>query len=243
MKPVPRRVLAYHLPDRFCVFSPRRSMIAGSAGNMPTKVKKDCRCQEKSRLTTTAGINLLDTAVAEAQVPQPRNQAFSRKLYVHALVYLIQALPSDLCDAEIVCIDDALSHGLQRSRQHNPPPSQIHQHRPSFLRRFLASAIIQLFVLFQLLLPYIRYLLHTAYRFERTHQISEKVFATSIKTGERFGRLWWDIIQGLSKLPDEKLAAMLASILLWWVQGISGGIQEGIGEGLSIIGVTRADLN
>lgn len=59
-----------------------------------------------------------------------------------------------------------------------------------------------------------------------------------VKTGERFGRLWWDITQGLLKLPDDKLAVMLMSVLLWWVQGISGGIQEGIGEGMSIIGAS-----
>lgn len=196
----------------------------------------------KTQLTKSAGLGLLETAVAEASVPEPRNQTFSRQLYIHALAYLIQALPSDLSSAETVCLDDALSHGLRRHLQHNPPPSQTHQQTPSILHRLTASTIIQFFLVCQLLLPYIQYFLHKAYRYERTHRVSEKIFATSIKTGDRIGRLWWDIIHAISRLPDKKLAAMLASILLWWVEGISGGIHEGIGEGMSIIGVRRPDL-
>ena len=63
-----------------------------------------------------------------------------------------------------------------------------------------------------------------------------------VNAGERIARLWCDILYVISKIPDKKLVAMLAGILLWWVQGISGGIHEGIGEGMSIIGVTKADL-
>lgn len=196
----------------------------------------------KTRLTKSTGLSLLETAVAEAEVPEPRSQIFSRQLYIHALAYLIQALPSDLSNAETMCIDDALFHSLQRRTQNSVSPSRAHQQAPSLLHRFLASTIIQFFLLCQFLLPYVRYFLHTAYRYERTHQVSEKILATSVNSGERIGRLWWDILQVISKLPDKKLAAMLASILLWWVQGISGGIHEGIGEGMSIIGVAKADF-
>lgn len=187
-------------------------------------------------------MSLLETAIAEAELSEPRSQAFSRQLYIHALAYLIQALPSDLNDAETICIDDALSHGLQRRTQVSPSPSRTHQQTPSLLHRFLASAIIQLFLLCQLVLPYVRYFLHKAHRYERTHQVSKKILVTSINTGERIAKFWWDILYVISKIPDKKLVAMLASIFLWWVQGISGGIQEGIGEGMSIIGVAKADF-
>lgn len=180
--------------------------------------------------------------MAEAELSEPRSQAFSRQLYIHALAYLIQALPADLSNAETVCIDDALPHGLQRRTQVSLSHSRTQQHPPSLLHRFLASAIIQFFILCQLVLPYVRFFLHKAYRYERTHQISEKILLTSVNTGERIARLWCDILQVISKIPDKKLVAMLASILLWWVQGISGGIHEGVGEGMSIIGVTKADL-
>ena len=65
---------------------------------------------------------------------------------------------------------------------------------------------------------------------------------TSVNSRERIAKLWWDILYVLSKIPDRKLVAMLASILVWWLQGISGGIHEGIREGMSITTVTKADL-
>jgi hypothetical protein len=195
-------------------------------------------------LTKRTGLNLLESAITEAKVPGSRNEAFSRQLYIHALSYLIQALPSDLSNAEIICIDGALPHSLLGRTPNHPSPLQAHPQTPSpsLLHRFLASAIIQIFLLCQLLLPYVRYLLSTVYRYGRTHQVSEKIQRTSMKMGETLGRFWWDLIQVILKIPDRKLAIMLARIVLWWVQGISGGVHEGIGEGMSIIGVKRADF-
>lgn len=63
-----------------------------------------------------------------------------------------------------------------------------------------------------------------------------------MKFGETVGRFWWDMIQMISQILDRKLAMMLAQVVLWCVQGISGGVHEGIGEGMSIIGVKRADF-
>lgn len=196
----------------------------------------------KAQLTKSSGLNLLESAIAEAELSEPRSQVFSRQLYIHGLTYLIQALPSDLSHAETICIDDALPHGLQRRTQASPSSARPHQQTPSLLHRFLASFIIQIFLLCQLVLPYVRYCLHKAYHYERTHQVLKTILATSVNIGARIATLWWDILQLIAKIHDKKLVTMLASILLWWVQGISGGIHEGIGEGMSIIGLTKADF-
>lgn len=197
---------------------------------------------KRTQLMKSIGLGLLETAIAEAELSDPRSQAFSRQLYIHALAYLIQALPADLSKAETVCIDEALPYGLRRHTQVSPSHSRTHHHPRSFLHRILASTIIQLFVLCQLVLPYVRHFLRKAYRYERTHQISEKILEIGVNAGERIARLWCDIFYVISQIPDKKLVAMLVGMLLWWVQGISGGIHEGIGEGMSIIGVTKADL-
>lgn len=196
---------------------------------------------KSTQLMKITGLGLLETAMAEAELSEPRSQAFSRQLYIHALAYLIQALPADLSNAEIVCIDDALPYGLRRHTQVSPSHSRIHQQPPSFLHRFLASAIVQLFILCQLVLPYVRYFIGKAYRYERTYQISEKLLVMGVNASARIARLWCDILHVISKIPDRQLVAMLAGMLLWWVQSISGGIHEGIGEGMSIIGAAKAD--
>lgn len=49
------------------------------------------------------------------------------------------------------------------------------QEPPSILHRTLAITIIQLFILFQLVLPYVKFFLQAAYKYEREHKISVKL--------------------------------------------------------------------
>ena len=238
--------------------SPQCSRIPSTKSRLPVQTQSsngiawkytnqgipNCPMPKKTQLTRSVGLSLLEAAISEAEMPEPRSQAFSRQMYIHALVYLIQGLPSDLSNAESIYIDDALSRGFRRhsSTQVSPSSSRTYQQTPSILHRFLASTIIQLFLLCQLVVPYVRYFLYKAYRYERTHQLLEKILESSVNTGEKIAKLWWDILHMISKIPDKNVVATLASFLLWWVQGISGGIQEGIGEGMKIIGATKADF-
>lgn len=88
-------------------------------------------------LLTAVGMNLLGSAVTEAQDPGNDNQAFARQLYIHAMGYLLQGLPQNLSEAEAktlqasipssLQIDDTRRDGKASSETTgSPPPPSLH---------------------------------------------------------------------------------------------------------------------
>jgi hypothetical protein len=110
------------------------------------------------------------------------------------------------------------------------------QSQPSLLHRTLATSIINFFILVQFLLPYIKILLRAAYEYERTHRISEKVLASSIETVDGLGRIG---MRGGGAIWGSGLALGVGEAVNWIMEGVSGGIQEGLGEGMARVGVRK----
>lgn len=189
------------------------------------------------------GRTLLSTAVSEAHSsPQSHNSlALSRQLYIHALTYLLQALPPDLTVPETTYIRTALPPHLSAP---NPEPQQAlipapptpQQRPPSLLHRLLASIIIHLFLLLQLILPYLIHFLRRAYQYERTHHVTERVLVTGIEAADALGRRGADVVSTLLWKGDRRVGDLRVGGLSWWVDGICGGFQEGVGVGMARIG-------
>lgn len=112
-----------------------------------------------------------------------------------------------------------------------PPNDQ-----PSLLHRTLASTIVQLFILFQFILPYLRYLLSAAYQYDREHKISEKLFSQGIETVDSLGKKGMSFTTAIYGMGDGKVGQLITQTAAWFVEGVMGGIHEGVGEGLVIIG-------
>jgi hypothetical protein len=112
------------------------------------------------------------------------------------------------------------------------PPSD----QPSLLHRTLASTIVQLFILFQFILPYLKYLLSAAYQYDREHKISEKLVSQGIETVDSLGKTGISFTAALYGMGDGKVGQMITQTAAWFVEGITGGIHEGVGEGMVIIG-------
>jgi hypothetical protein len=108
--------------------------------------------------------------------------------------------------------------------------------QPSVLHRTLATSIINFFILIQFLLPYIKVLLRAAYEYERNHRISEKVLASSIETVDGLGRIG---MRGGGAIWSSGFVLGVGELVNWIVDGVSGGIQEGLGEGMARVGVKR----
>ncbi|MCJ1461719.1 hypothetical protein MMC07_000317 [Pseudocyphellaria aurata] len=195
------------------------------------------------------GRNLLCTAISEAHSsPQsPNSLAFSRQVYIHGLIYLLQALPPDLTVPETTYIRDALPSYLYAP---NPEPEQKliaapplparspPQQRPplSLLHRLLASIIIHLFLLLQLILPYLKLFLRRAYQYERTHHMTEWILVTGIEAADLMGKRGADVLRAVLWRRDRRVSDLLVAGMLWWVDGIWGGVQEGLGVGMARIG-------
>ncbi|KAH9221435.1 hypothetical protein DL95DRAFT_356171 [Leptodontidium sp. 2 PMI_412] len=194
------------------------------------------------------GLSLLSLAVDESSSishdPNFGNASFARQLYLHALTYLIRALPTDLTTEEQLSIRSSLPQGIVEPLHlqvngYTQPSSATSDNQPSLLHRTLASTIVRLFIFLQFILPYIKYLLSAAYQYDREHKISEKVLSQGIETVDTLGKTglsWTGAIYGMG---DGKVGQVITETAAWFVEGVTGGIHEGVGEGMVILGALR----
>lgn len=192
------------------------------------------------------GLSLLSLAVDESSTisrdPTFGNSSFARQVYIHSLTYLLRALPIDLTTEEQMSIRGSLPQGvvdplhLGLGSVYISNPTAETQHEPSLIHRTLASTIIKLFFFIQFILPYLKYLLSAAYTYDREHKISEKVLTQSIETVDSLGKTGLSLTGAISGMGDGKVGQMITETAAWVVGGVTGGIHEGVGEGMVIIG-------
>lgn len=191
------------------------------------------------------GFNLLSLAAGESSIisrdPKLGNASFARQLYIHGIIYLLRALPTDLTVEEQLSVRSALPRGVVPLRLEDSTYASTSRTttQPSILHRTLASIIIQLFILFQLILPHLKYILNSTYQYDRTHKISERVLSSSISTVDTMGRRGLHMTEAVLNIGDGKVGQIMAHAAGWFVEGVTGGIHEGLGKGMVIIGATR----
>lgn len=143
------------------------------------------------------------------------------------MAFLIRGLPSDLTDPETLRLKNALPESLKDS---TPPEKTRHRNRnPSLLHRSLASTIVAICLLLRLALPYIKLLIAMAYSYDRTHHVRERVFAFSIIAADSFGK------RSMALASTAMTNEVVLGAVTYWVDGIRGGLNEGLGEGLKVI--------
>lgn len=180
-------------------------------------------------LTSQSGINLLEALVAEAQDPSPQKRTLPRQQYIYTMAYLLHGLPQDLTPHEATTIEQALPPGLQKSSKcDKESPVEGRSGYRSLPRRMLASVIVQLFLLIQLLLPYLRLLLTSAYTYDRTHRITERALTASMTTLDSIGRKGADLVQSIIRSGNGRGIQVIAALSFWWFQEMASGIHEGM---------------
>ncbi|KAF2091785.1 hypothetical protein K490DRAFT_30800 [Saccharata proteae CBS 121410] len=200
------------------------------------------------------GLNLLNSALHEysslSKDPSSEAAPFSRQLYMHAVTYLLRGLPSDLNAEERLSLEtalpantikvfqvDAASGQLVRSYNHQAPTEpQQPPPEPSWLHRILASSIVQLFLFLHLILPYVKLFIGHAYQYERQHRISEKFVSSSISTVDELGRRGIKFTNAVCQMNDGKVGQAINDLTLWWLRGVTGGIHDGVSEGVMLLG-------
>jgi len=197
-------------------------------------------------MLTIAGLSLLSLVVEESstisQDPRFGNASFARQLYLHALTYLLRALPEDLTTEEQLSIRGSLPQGVVdplRLESSSAFATQTHgsnSDQRSLLHRTLASTIIQFFVLFQFILPYLKHLLSTAYQYDREHKISEKILSQGIETVDSLGKRGVGMTATIYGMGDGRVGQLITETMAWIIEGVTGGIHEGVGEGMVILG-------
>lgn len=203
-------------------------------------------------LTSCIGINLANLAAQEdsARANSRRTSSLSRQLYIHSLTYIIRGLPSNLSPDERISIFSSLppevrdiSQNLTRSDGFGHRSSTAiaengqSEEEPSLLHRALAAFVVRMFIIIQLLLPYLRVWFAAAYRYERQHHISERTLSSSVDTMQSVMKNSVQFGNAVCRMNDGKVGQAINDVLIWWAKGVSGGIYQGVGEGLVILGV------
>ncbi|GKT85413.1 hypothetical protein Ct61P_03263 [Colletotrichum tofieldiae] len=175
-------------------------------------------------------------AVAQDELRQPSRRPavdFERKAFLDGVEYILKALPSDLNEHEL--------HRLRTSTPSNfiPRPPR----RPGVLavagREPRATAVVNIFVLIHLALPYIILLLRLAARTEREYRISENLVGAGMGLANAIGSKGMRITGALCNVGDGRIGQALTEAIAWTVEGLTGGLSDGVGEGLSIVAPKR----
>ncbi|KAG8628747.1 hypothetical protein KVT40_002612 [Elsinoe batatas] len=221
----------------------------------------------------TQGLNLLSLAAQETTTtstssqPDQSSTPFARQLYIHALTYLLRALPTNLSPEETTSLSASLPSSLLpdplllSSQPHlstsyfpaqpqgpfpsdpdfsfdqDPEPEQEYTQTSSILYRLTSLLITRLALIIAFLLPWIQYLLSLLLRLNREHNISSRMFSSSLATADAMGRGAWGVTSGILALQDGKIGKVVEGVLQWWIRGVTGGVWEGVGEGLEILGL------
>lgn len=174
-----------------------------------------------------------------------------RQLYIHGLSYLLRGLPNNLSPEEKISVSSAVPEDVAalravkiqstelvqiKSRVLLDPNSAEYQ-KPSILHRALAALIVQMFLVVQFLLPYIKVFMAAAYRYERRHRISERVLSSGINTMDGVMRRSMEISNTVCSMNDGKVGQALNELAVYWIRSVTGGIHDGVAEGLVITGL------
>ena len=178
---------------------------------------------------TQIGSHLLNAAAIECRHQDPQSQAFARQLHINSMAYLLQGLPQDLTDQEILHLQCALPQSLKRSPHSGNTSSK--SRKPSILHRGIATAVLILCLVLRLTLPYIKYFLAVAYNYERSHHVRETTLALSMNLVDQFGKI------GMGVMGTAANNRLMVDVITYCVEGVCGGLNEGLGEGTRVIGV------
>jgi hypothetical protein len=220
------------------------------------------------QITDKSGLNMLVISASETQqMPDAEGsstnsppQPLARHLYIHGTQYVLRGLPETLANEEAVGLWSSLPRPVREvaileaaaeiaksnslKMQQNAVTAPGHQIQPrggiesrqrSGLHRLVAALTVYILLLVQFLAPYIRYFFSSAYELERKHQVTEKMLASGA----------WSIDQAamlsdtVCRMNDGKVGKAIAEAVVWWIEGIMGGIQQGVGDGLTEMGLRR----
>ncbi|KAK6592308.1 hypothetical protein H4I95_11879 [Botrytis cinerea] len=160
------------------------------------------------------GYNLLALALEESsaisQNTRFSNTSLARQLYVHGLTYLLRALPSDLSTEEKISLQSAMPAEMVESLQEESHTGENSQDS------------------------------NTAYQYDRTHKISEKVLSRGIVTVDTIGKSGLAVTGAVYGMSDGKVGQAITDAVAWAVEGVTGGLHEGVSEGLIMLGARNS---
>ncbi|KAI1042766.1 hypothetical protein LB505_001037 [Fusarium chuoi] len=167
--------------------------------------------------------------------------AFERKAFVDGVTYLLKALPQELDEGELRRIQCALPEQVNLSdmalARAEPDSQRVRTSQPrSIIHRGVQMTVVNLIFFLSFLMPYLLLLVRCAARLERKYKISEKVVGHGVDLVNSIGKQSASLTEAIGQMNDGKVAQALLEVFVWTVDGVTQGISDGLGEGLSMVG-------
>jgi hypothetical protein len=190
--------------------------------------------------TAVTALLLLSKACTRAQQPDAKPEN-TRALIVDANKWLLRSLPSHLEPSELEEIEEVLPIGLDNPERISRRQARIQSsasvaNKRSWLRRAIAFSILQTSLLIALLIPYVTALINTCYRLERQNHITERFLTGGIDITNAVGESGMEVKDAMVRLGRGRLANALVHTGGWVFESIIGGVSDGAGEGVTIVG-------
>ena len=180
----------------------------------------------------------MGTSLREAnQDAAMRSPSFERKAYIDGVSYLLKALPQDLDESELAAIRRSLPKTMEeqngQGRLTNGPEN------PNLLHRSIQRVVVKIFILLHLIMPYVIFFFRQAAQLERKYKVSENVVGQAMDLANAFGRGSVTLSGAIFNMGDGKVGQALASACSWALEGVAGGLSDGVGEGLAAVNAKR----
>lgn len=157
------------------------------------------------------------------------------------MTYLLKALPQELDEGELRRIQCALPEQVNLSdmalARAEPDSQRVRTSQPrSIIHRGVQMTVVNLIFFLSFLMPYLLLLVRCAARLERKYKISEKVVGHGVDLVNSIGKQSASLTEAIGQMNDGKVAQALLEVFVWTVDGVTQGISDGLGEGLSMVG-------
>ncbi|PVH91424.1 hypothetical protein DM02DRAFT_545827 [Periconia macrospinosa] len=199
------------------------------------------------------GISLVTQAYQEshalARKADETSTLLTRQLYIHSITYLLRGLPAELTPEEILSLQAAVPQSIviQNDTSANDivlftqdaPVSQGPPPDASIVHRVTAIVVFETFVVIQFFLPYIKLFVGHAYRFERQHKVTQRLVYNGIMTADALRRRSLQLSHTICQMNNGKVGQAINDLSLWWVKGLTGGVEQGIQDGVTMFSNER----
>ncbi|KAI1268977.1 hypothetical protein F5Y18DRAFT_373238 [Xylariaceae sp. FL1019] len=185
----------------------------------------------------TQGTSLHHIAWSQREI----NEKYSRKSYIDGVAYMLMALPLDLSETESGMIRDALPPTVSVSVEPRGGQKGVGW-RPSqsgrtVLQRCVATLVMILVVLIHALASSLTSIGRLGAVCEKKYNLSQQLLKMATVTGKSGVTLGTKLCDFADGSVGRWMAAMTSST----IEGITAGIQDGIGQGLYLVDPGKTD--
>ncbi|KAI1638132.1 hypothetical protein F4809DRAFT_601373 [Biscogniauxia mediterranea] len=192
----------------------------------------------------TQGSYLHHSAAREKEDP-----GFARRAYIDGVAYMLKSLPDDLDDHETSVIRQALPSacaapaagsaidgngagftgpgGQQRTIGWRPSDQG-----KTLLHRAVAAVVSSLVVLLHVLMSCAVLLVRAGAQYERQYSISQHLVSRGFVFATAVGRHSVVLSGKICAMSDGRVGRAMTELAAWTVENVTGGIQDGIGQGI-----------